>query len=214
MKSIKKIAFILFLSVLSSQVYSQISIGGQASFFNLFGGSGLKNIGLGFKGEYAQSEKTVFLGGINYYIPSKFSRTTYGYAFNSMTSPQQVDIDVEYKVSFTHIYIGVKRYFAGDYEDDFGFYGLAEAGLLLAPTATTLGNYNKSLYYTVVEDGKKEVLGNFTINFGLGFEKSVGSIYIFSDVKLNLPANRSGDVEVDFDIPTSLSVNAGVRVPF
>ncbi|MGB0176330.1 MAG: hypothetical protein ACPF9D_04135 [Owenweeksia sp.] len=214
MKSIKRIAAILFISLLSSQAYSQISIGGQVSYLNLFGGSGLKNFGLGVKGDYALNDETVLSGGVNYYLPSTYSDFTYGTANSSQTSPTQIEIDVEYKVSFIHLYFGGRRYFVGDYEDDFGFYGLAEVGLLMAPVTTTLGEYDESRYNTSIEDGAKETLINFTLNLGVGVEKELDFGYIFGDLKLNLPANQANGQYVPVEIPTSLSVNAGVRVPF
>jgi hypothetical protein len=213
MKSIKQIIAILFISFISSQAYSQFSLGGQVSFLNLFGGTGLKNFGLGVKGEYAQSEKTILYGGINYFLASKYSDMTYANALSSLTSPSQIEVDVEYKVSFFHIYVGAKRYFIGDYEEDFCFYGFAEAGLLMAPVLTTLSGYDKSLYSATAVDGSKETLTNFTLGFGPGIEKKFDFGYIFSDIKLTLPANQANGETVEVQIPASFGINVGVRIP-
>ena len=214
MKSVKQIIAILFISFLSSQAYSQISVGGQVSYLNVFGGTGLKSFGFGVKGDYALDDETVLSLGGNYYLPSTYSEFTYATAYSNFTTPSQVEVDVEYKVSFIHVYFGGRRYFVGDYEDDFGIYGLAEVGLLMAPVTTTLGEYDESQYYTTVQDGAKETLVNFTLNIGAGVEKELDFGYIFGDLKLNLPANQANGEYVPVEIPTSVSVNAGVRFPF
>lgn len=213
MKSIKQIITIVFLSLLSSQAYSQISVGGQASYLNLFGDIGLKNFGFGIKGEYAIKDKIVISGGVNYYLASKYSEITFANAIDGQTSPSQIEVDVEQKVSFIQLYFGGKRYFVGDYEADFGLYGLAEAGYLVVPITTSLGNFDNTLYSTFEEDGAKQTLTNFTLNFGFGLEKNLEFGYLFADLKLNLPANQVNGQTVAIEIPTSASINVGVRIP-
>lgn len=212
MNSLKLIATALFITILSSQAYSQLSLGGQVSYLNLFGGTGLKSFGVGVKGDYAIDDKTVLSGGLNFYLPSTLTEGAYANAFSNQTSPSQIVIDTENKISFIHLYFGGKRYFVGDYEDDFGFYGLAEIGILLAPTTTTLEEFDESKYYSTVEEGR-ETLSNFTINFGAGVEKEIDFGYIFLDLKLNLPANQANGQAVAVEIPFSASINAGVRIP-
>lgn len=213
MKSLKLIVSVLFITLLSSQAYSQLSLGGQVSYLNLFGGTGIKSFGIGIKGDYALDDRTVLTGGFNYYLPSKFSNEVYGNAYSSETSPSQIIIESENKISFMHIYFGAKRYFVGDYEDDFGFYGLAEVGILLAPTSTTLEDFNENKYYSTVDADQRETLSNFTINFGVGVEKDIDFGYLFADLKLNLPANQANGQAVAVDIPFSASINLGVRIP-
>ena len=205
---------ILCIILFSIQAYGQISVGGNISYLNVFGGTGLKNIGVGFKGDYAMDERTVFSGGLNYFLPSKYSSSNYGTSYSSQTSPNQIDINVDYKISFIQLYIGGRRYFAGDYEDDFGFYGLAELGLLMSPVTAQVEKFDNTLYYTNVKDGDKETLSNFTVNFGIGIEKNMDFGYLFGDMKFIIPANQVNGQTVSIQIPASLSLNAGVRIPF
>lgn len=136
MKSIKQILFVAIITLLSSQAIAQFSAGGQVSYLNLFGGTGIKSLGFGLKGEYGYSDNTVITGGVNYFLGSKFSETTYGNAASNQTSPSQIEVDLEYKITFIHLYVGAKRYFVGEYEDDFGLYGIGEAGYMVAPIGT------------------------------------------------------------------------------
>jgi hypothetical protein len=119
-----------------------------------------------------------------------------------------------YKIKFANLTIGAKRYFVGDYESDFGFYGFIDLGLMLAPATTEVGTYDSDLYYTTVTDGEFELLSSWIIGPGLGLEKDFDFGYIFADLKFNLPATSANGVAVDIDIPASFMVNAGVRIPF
>lgn len=213
MKTIKILIVIIITGFITQNSYSQLSIGGQLSYLKLFGGTGLNGKGIGLKGDFAMNEKTIITGGFNYYKGNTYSGDVYGNALSSDISPNQILIPVEYKLSFMHIYGGVKRYFAGDCEEDFGFYGIVEAGLLMAPMVTKVGSYDSKNYYTSVTDGEKETFSNLTINPGIGIEQNVGFGYLYADLKLNLPANNANGVEVEIQIPTSVSVNLGVRIP-
>jgi len=210
----KQISIILLVLLLSSEAYSQISIGGQVSYLNLLGGSSLKNFGIGLKGDYAINDKTLVTGGASYFLGSTYSTTTYGNAYSSTTVPSRITLNVDYKVSFIQLFIGGKRYFVGDCEDDFGFYGLGELGLVLAPISTTISDYDSDLYDAGVTEGSSETLLNFTIGFGLGIEKEFGFGYVFADLKLNLPANKVNESTVEIQIPAFMTINAGVRIPF
>lgn len=199
----------------SAEADAQFSMDGMVSFQNMFGGSGLKNFGLGIKAEYALGDKTVITGGFKYYLPSNFEDYTYGYAYSSQTNPSQIEIETKTGVSFLHLTFGGKRYFVGDYEDNFGLYGIGEAGMLFAPVKTTItGNFDPELYYTTFEDGEKETLSNFTIGFGLGFDIDLDFGYLFTDLKLNLPANQVNGQTVSISIPPAVAIDAGIRIPF
>ncbi len=213
MKTMKKIVIVLFVTFLSIQVNAQISLGGQASFIHLFGKTGINTFGIGVKGDYAKSEKIVITAGFNYFIPSTYSDYTYGNSFSSMTSPSQIDVDVDYKVSLYHVFVGGKYYLVNDCEDDFGLYGIAEAGLMMGAVTTTLGDFNDNLYYTSMDDGAKESLSNFTLDIGIGGEFDLDFGYLFADLKLLLPVNTVDGQTVEVEIPASVSLSVGVRIP-
>jgi len=213
MKSIKKVAIGLFILAFSSQAYSQLSLGGQMSLLHAFGDYGVNNVGLGIKGEYSVSDDNIITVGVNYYFPTKFSETIIASASSSTTKPSSVVVEAEHTLSFIHFFGGAKRYFVGDYEDDFGFYGIGEAGFLLGPWATKLSSFDKSLYHADYEDGQKTTHFCLTLNLGLGVEKRFDFGYLFADMRLNLPANLNGDAIASEAIVTAC-FNGGIRIPF
>ena len=127
------------------------------------------------------------------------------------TSPSQQLIDVQYKLSFTHITIGSEIYLLGSYTDDFGLFLIGDGGLLIASVTRTVENYDHSLYTTTIPDYSKGTLMNATISLGLGVEKKIGIGYLFLSSKWNLTIKTHTDKYQD--LPASLVVNAGIRFP-
>jgi len=214
MKKLYSTLILIILIGTTLQVNAQISAGGQLSYMQLLGGTGISSIGFGLSGGYAYSDDIYAYGGFNYYLGKSYDYTAYGYAMSSTTEPDQISIASSYKLSMIHIYGGARKYFVGDTEGDFGVYGLVEAGYLMVPIKSEVGTYNSSLYYTTEEDVSSEILGNFTIDLGIGAEKDLGFGYLYGDLKLNLPANKANGQYVAIEVPASVSINAGVRVPF
>jgi hypothetical protein len=82
----------------------------------------------------------------------------------------------------------------------------------MASVSTTYEDYDANLYN--VYKSSSETVMQWTINFGIGAEKNLDFGYIFGDFMLNLPANNVNGIDVAIDIPTSISLNVGVRIPF
>ncbi len=208
------LAAALLLSV-SQKASAQIRLGGYAGFLHLFGGTGINTMGLGITGEYGSSDRVSYHGGIGYYFPATITDYTYGYAMSNQTSPSQIEIPIEQKISFINAFVGAKYYLVGEFEDDFGLYGLGEAGLIVAPAKTTVGTYDESLYYTTTDNNESTTLSNFTVNIGLGTEFNIGVGFLFADLKFNIPAvqynSRTG--ASGLEIPGSLGMNAGFKIP-
>jgi hypothetical protein len=215
LKHTKFFGAIALILLLSSSVHAQVRLGTHASFMTLFGGTGVKTFGLNANGEYAKSEKLAFTGTLGYYFPGKIESTTYGNAMSSTTSPNQIEVPVTYSISFIYGALGAKYYFINEFEDDFAVYGLADIGIMLAPTKVTVGEYDRSLYYTTEQDGETETLGNYTLGLGAGAEYNVGVGYLFGDLKLVIPAgsynSRTGAEGVE--VPGCFLINAGIKFP-
>lgn len=211
MKLFKILAVALPLAFLSQTSDAQISVGAQVNYLNFFGDLEYSPIGFGARFDYAKDDRTVITGAVNFYLPKKETYTTIATANDNFTNPQTVSIDAEQKVKTTHITVGAKRYFAGDVEDDGGFYGLVEAGIMLVPVTVTYEDAPSG--YSGPEDAE-EKFGNFTLNFGIGGEIDLDFGYLFGEAKLTLPANQQGDTIVEITIPASVNIAAGVRIPF
>lgn len=210
----KKILPVLLISLLSTQVYSQISLGGGLSSLHLIDENSTQTYGLGFKVDYALTDLIVLYGGSNYYFQSSHTEFYYGNAVDNQTSPRQIIIEVETTISFIQFFAGAKRYILGDYEGGFGIYGLAEAGFLLAPLSVTVEDYDRSIYHTGEEEGGSQTLARFAINLGGGAEKEFDFGYLFCDLKFIIPYTGEDGIIKPNEIPLSASASVGLRVPF
>tara|TARA_B100000809_G_C15001700_1_gene481772 strand:- start:131 stop:757 length:627 start_codon:yes stop_codon:yes gene_type:complete len=207
----KKIASVLVMLISIGVSYSQISVGGQFSYLNAFGFGG--GPGFGAKIDYANSDKLVYTGGVNYYLPITLEESTYANAFSSATNPGSISVNSEEKATFIQFHAGVKYYFSGDYESDFGFYCFAGAGVWLIPwTSTVTEEYNQLLYYG--PEDRAETLTGLTIDFGLGIEKGFDFGYLFAEGGLNLKAKSVNGSTIDQPIPNFAALNLGFRYPF
>jgi hypothetical protein len=107
------------------------------------------------------------------------------------------------------------KYYLGrnsGYEDG-GFYLFAGAGLQMAKATTTLGDYDKTLYYTTLDDGAERVFQPI-LRGGSGFEFNVGPGFLYGEAFLNIPANNVNGVSVDINLPASAGLQLGYRFPF
>lgn len=207
----KKIILALVMVLSMGFSYSQISMGGQFSYLKAFGFGSAP--GFGVKFDYANSDKLVFTGGINYYLPITLEESVYVNAFSSATSPGSLSITSEEKATFIEFKAGVRYYFSGDYESSFGFYGHAGAGIWVIPwTSTVTEEYDHLLYYG--PEDQAETLSGLTINFGLGIEKEFDFGYIFAEAGLNLKAKSVNGNTIDQPIPNFAAFNIGLRYPF
>ncbi len=110
--------------------------------------------------------------------------------------------------------LGGKYNLLGDYEAISGLYGLAEVGYLRAPTNTYFSDYDRENYRTREEDGFSRSYSSYNIIIGMGGEVDLYFGYLFTEAKINLAANQVGGEYVIPEIPTSVSLNAGIRFPF
>lgn len=214
MNTIFRTLIFFSLSLLSYQTYAQVSLGANASYLHVLGGSGLSAMGLGIKGDFPLNDKTVITGNVNYHFASSVDNFVYGNASSNQVSPNQIMIDAEETYTFIHANIGAKFYFAGDYENEFGIYAFAEGGLLVVPFKYVLADYDSDNYNVLGNPEETEYLGNFTINGGLGFEKKLSFGYIFLEAKANLPAETYNSRVGYYSevIPAALNGLVGVRI--
>lgn len=212
--NIKKTLLVASATIMSFAAFSQFSMSASGSYVNFFGDfSQVKAPGLGLQAEFG-TDKGIITGGFNYFIPNTYEWEVDAYASESTVTPHSISLTAEEKVSTLLIHVGVKKYFAGDYDDDFGFYGTVDAGLMLLPYSTTINeDYDKSTYFTSI-DGYTETLSNLVISGGLGFEYNIDPLYIFGETKLMIPANQVNGGAVEVEISPSAVFNVGVRYPF
>ncbi|MFZ6051303.1 outer membrane beta-barrel protein [Halocola ammonii] len=213
MKYIKLLSLVALLSLLSGNAYSQISAGGQLSFLKFMKGSDVKHLGLGLKGEYAVDDEKVVVVGFDYYLPYTPVYEFNAHALSSETTPSNIDVEVEGKITWFHVHAGMKYYFTGDYEDDFNLYGFAGIGFISGTVKSeVLTEYDEDAYELRLEDEEK--VSSLTLNLGIGAEFDINFGYLFADFKFMLPPNNVNGQVVAVNIDPGLQLNAGIRIPF
>lgn len=194
-----------------------IGVGGHASFLKLFGSGGSALIGIGINGLYSSDgERNAFFGDFTYYFPGKITGTSYANAYSSTTSPSQIEINTETKITTLGLRIGYRRYLINDVsEEGFKAYLNVAAGLLMikGTTVSTTTTYDVSLYDEQFEPTVS--LSGFTIGGGIGAEYSLASkVNLFCEANINVPANTVNGAEVEVEIPIFAQILIGARYHF
>lgn len=173
-------------------------------------------------GEYAKDDIGTFTGGVEFYLPATEEYTTSANALSNQTSPSTASVNVSDKLTLIQLSIGYKRYFVGEFDDDFNVYGTIKAGMALAPYTFTVDetSYDKTAYglnvtnYDASIPGSKETLGNFTIGGGFGAEKELSrDLYFTAEVGVVIPAtsanSRTGAGA--YDLPAAARIALGIK---
>lgn len=192
---------------------SQFSIGGDIGYLRTLRQVNLNNMGLGVNWQLSYHDRLAFSIRANYYAGSKYRYYTTAEANSSFTTPQEIIVEVENTLSYLHVYLGGRFYYLGGYETDFGAYVLGNLGLLRAPITARLIDFDDVHYSSLIEDGARTRLHNFTFSPGLGLEKKINIGYLYLDAKVNMVKKKYSGEYVNYDIPTTIGVNFGLRCP-
>ena len=208
---------------MSESSSAQWSIAPSISYLNLLVKDGYSNYGLSLK-----AEKNMLYFGLGYNGKVIGERTVLvdttvigsgqGYALSA------------YSIKSYTLFLGVKNYFVGDYDEDFGFYGLVDIAYYYLPITKRLDGpkharryYRHILYGTnkepdteFVEKSTSEVL--LTGGVGLGLEKKIKGMYIYSEIKIKMsvtgtneqPGSATGGGSSMF---FPMEINLGLRIP-
>lgn len=191
MKKLTLSIFILFIALYSR---GQFALGGGLSHNYLF--QGFNSVGINVNGEYAIDELQSTTGNISFFFPSSVEGTTLATAKSSSTNPSQIEVADKTTLTLFHISAGYKRYFIGEIDDEFNFYGGVTVGLFLGPaTYKITGEYDNSEYGVNITNydpdipGSRQTLGNYTIGGNLGIEKEMSrDLFLTVETGLIVPA--------------------------
>lgn len=210
----KKISSLFICALLSTAAFSQVSVGAYFSSVNFLSGSEVSNTGFGLVGNYGLDNGIVAFGGIGLYSAYELEGEFTATAASNQTSPSSIKVGYTNEIPLTHVFVGAKKYFVGDYDDEnFGFYGSAQLGYMASSYSTTIDDYDDVNYnLSVAED---ETVSNFMLGVGVGVEKGIGDLgFVFGQAKFNLTSNEENGVAVEVEIPASTEINIGYRYLF
>lgn len=192
--------------------------GGEFSFAQFFGPTGLKNFGAGIYGEYAALEKIGIKFSTHFYLPENYEATTEVQARLVSTDPYSIEIPVESRTSFTNINLGAKRYLVGRYVlddyDRWGLYVQGDFGLLLGHMTSTVPRYDTTLYDTPIPNDVRQTFINWTTGAGLGADVLVGKSYLFVSAMCRMTIDQANQIAIRTELPVFMMYNFGIRIPY
>ena len=157
---------------------------------------------------YSLSGKARISAGYTYHAPIKEPSSitvTNGGEFKTLAS------EVKYKfstISLTGTYTLIQTE-----EDPFSMYvpvGLSYVTAKYSEAATEPFPAG----YTAVDQVAPGKETGFTINVGVGAQYNIGTLRVFADAGVGLPANQTNGQYTENNIPAHLVFNVGVRIPF
>jgi len=210
---IKKTLTVLAVSLLTTSAFAQFSMSAQYSRISFLAGSEVKNSGFGLVGNYGLDNGLIAYGGFGIYSAYELEGTFTATANNNQTSPSSIEVKYTNSIPLTNVFVGVKKYFVGEYDDEgFGIYGMGELGFMASSYSTDVEDYDEANYnLTVAED---ETISNFMFGLGVGLEQGFEFGSIFLEAKLNITSNEENGEAVEVEIPASTVLNFGFRRMF
>jgi hypothetical protein len=196
--------------LVAAPAFSQLSIGAQGTYLKFLGGMSDYDAfpGAGLKAEFELNSGIVVSGGFSYFLKNSYEYSITAEAADLSTA----EISLTQNTNAMFFNVDGKYYFAGAYDDDYGFYANVGVGYMMVPVSVEVGDYDKEKYQVLIENSE-ETSTNLMIGIGVGFEALVGPVYIFGEGRLNIPPTEANGVAVAIDVSGSAAVNIGVRFP-
>ena len=161
--------FILFVTFLASNLFSQLSLNGGLGTLN---GFGVKKtfFGLNLGLEYPKSNQTTIFGRIAYYIPRNEDDSTQAYASAISTTTFPYTLQRNYIVSTGYLTIegGTRYYLLNGYDNGFSIYGGSTILVCVNKIKRNYGDWNytyNEANYENYGDAKGTIL-----NLGVGLQ--------------------------------------------
>jgi hypothetical protein len=165
----KYLFFILLVTFLASNLFSQLSLNGGLGTLN---GFGVKKtfFGLNLGLEYPKSNQTTIFGRIAYYIPRNEDDSTQAYASAISTTTFPYTLQRNYIVSTGYLTIegGTRYYLLNGYDNGFSIYGGSTILVCVNKIKRNYGDWNytyNEANYENYGDAKGTIL-----NLGVGLQ--------------------------------------------
>jgi hypothetical protein len=221
----KYLFFILLVTFLASNLFSQLSLNGGLGTLN---GFGVKKtfFGLNLGLEYPKSNQTTIFGRIAYYIPRNEDDSTQAYASAISTTTFPYTLQRNYIVSTGYLTIegGTRYYLLNGYDNGFSIYGGSTILVCVNKIKRNYGDWNytyNEANYENYGDAKGTIL-----NLGVGLQgglkytfPSIGTF--FCDLSGNYLIIRQASNEMigestnyPFDSALLFTFNLGFRKDF
>jgi hypothetical protein len=221
----KYLFFILLVTFLASNLFSQLSLNGGLGTLN---GFGVKKtfFGLNLGLEYPKSNQTTIFGRIAYYIPRNEDDSTQAYASAISTTTFPYTLQRNYIVSTGYLTIegGTRYYLLNGYDNGFSIYGGSTILVCVNKIKRNYGDWNytyNEANYENYGDAKGTIL-----NLGVGLQgglkytfPSIGTFFCdFSGNYLIIRQASNGVVNESTNYPFNSAMlftfNLGFRKDF
>jgi hypothetical protein len=167
------------------------------------------------------NSKTSLYSWFIYHSPGRFENNFKAVAKSSTTTPSQIDYKVKGTWNMREFSMGVKYFFKGAYDAEYGWnlYGIGGLGFMFVRAKNAFKPEIDTALYNLpsrpVSGGG--TFNRLTVDLGLGGEIPLGGdFYIYGDARTFLPASSypSRYLHANKNVPLSAMVNIGVRILF
>jgi hypothetical protein len=216
----KKLVLLTFFFFTVSISKAQWSIGGNASYMSLLSedGSIYSFPGVALKAGNEKCEYGIGYGFKNSRTTTVLADTILGYSSHG-PSEYFLESDIDYSIKFYQLFMKVKNYFSGDYDEDYGFYGIVDVSFYYMPFIKKMAvadgesrAYHHDIFEILIEEGvvkhtEEAPIISMTGGAGFGFEKKFGSVYLFTSAVAKMSVTGGGAILFP------LEFNLGTRIP-
>jgi hypothetical protein len=155
-----------------------------------------------------------------YHSPGKFENEFTATAKSPTTIPSQVNYEVKGTWRLREFSMGLKYFFKGSYNAEYGWnlYGIGGLGFMFTRAENSIKSLDTALYVPAptpkIGSG---TINRLTVDLGIGGEIPLGGdFYIYGDLRTYLPASSypSSFLHSNKNVPLPILANLGLRILF
>ena len=223
MKSFRNILLLLFApGFYTLQAQVKFSLATDISLLHNFDGKQkFTAIGQTILPQWHFDKKNTLYAGFSYHGNGKYKSTLYAYAKSPSTQPQTLSFTNHSEMRLRQFFIGVKRFFIGDYDklEGFNLYGAAGFGIIFGNATNNFSTIIDTALYSVqnnVVNGSGDFKRlTFDITGGVEFPVSY-ELFVYSEIRMHIPTTDypNNYLLKNTNAPFLATINLGIRILF
>ncbi len=170
----------------------------------------LTTVGLGINSDFQVRKKVNIYAGFNYYLPIRHVHYLTATPKNNLSSLSNKLVANNSRISTSHVYSGIRGYFAGDNNSEVALYGLADLGGWFVSGRSKVDDFDRETLHLDHSELKYRTI-ILTGAGGVGLERNLKTFKFFLETRVNFAL--IGKRNEYNGVPPSIDFNVGVRFP-